>query len=300
MLRRNILIFHAGALGDFVLTFPLALGLGRLYPQSRVIYVTHEQKGRLAERLLGVEWADVEADWYQLYTDDPRLPPRPVSLLESASTIFSFVCWAGDRWTRNVGHLAPEADLRVLQPRPDASWAGHATDYLLEQLKPLVAVHEAVRQMIRSIQQRGLCARRAGPVLIHPGSGSDAKCWPVERFGQLARRLISAGRPVRFVIGEVEMERWPVEQVRELAQIAPVSQPRTCLALHDELLRAGAFVGNDSGPGHLAGAMGVPSVILFGPTDPVVWGPLGPCVRALRADPLTSLDIDQVLAAISE
>src|SRR5438067_1389585 len=54
MLRRNVLIFHSGAMGDFILTWPLALALGRLFPQSRIFYVTHRQKGLLAERVLRV------------------------------------------------------------------------------------------------------------------------------------------------------------------------------------------------------------------------------------------------------
>ena len=54
-LRRNILLFHQGALGDFVLTWPIALALARIHPQSRVFYVTHAQKGKLAEKVLGVE-----------------------------------------------------------------------------------------------------------------------------------------------------------------------------------------------------------------------------------------------------
>ena len=49
-LRRNVLIFHQAALGDFVVTWPLAVALGRLFPQSRVLYVTHASKGQLAER----------------------------------------------------------------------------------------------------------------------------------------------------------------------------------------------------------------------------------------------------------
>ena len=52
MFARNILIFHSGALGDFVQTWPLGLALGRLYPQSRVIFVTQKQKGLLAEKAL--------------------------------------------------------------------------------------------------------------------------------------------------------------------------------------------------------------------------------------------------------
>src|ERR1700678_801872 len=61
MLRRNVLIFHSGALGDFVLSWPLALALGRLYPQSRIIYVAPASKGKLAERVLRIESVDGEA-----------------------------------------------------------------------------------------------------------------------------------------------------------------------------------------------------------------------------------------------
>ena len=55
MLRRNVLIFHQGALGDFVLTWPLAMALSRLFPQSRVMYVAASQKGALAVVTLDAE-----------------------------------------------------------------------------------------------------------------------------------------------------------------------------------------------------------------------------------------------------
>ena len=76
--RRNVLVFHSGALGDFVLTWPLAVALGRLFPQSRVFYVTQRQKGLLAERVLRVESVDGEGGWHHLFSESPNLPePRP-------------------------------------------------------------------------------------------------------------------------------------------------------------------------------------------------------------------------------
>ena len=69
--RRNVLIFHSGALGDFILTWPLALALGRLFPQSRIYYVTHGQKGALAEKVLRVESVDAEAGWHPLFAEAP-------------------------------------------------------------------------------------------------------------------------------------------------------------------------------------------------------------------------------------
>src|SRR5580693_10240067 len=84
MLLRNVLIFHSGALGDFVQTWPLGLALGRLYPQSRVIYVTQRQKGLLAERALRLEFADVESGWHHLFGDAARLPEICRNKLTSA------------------------------------------------------------------------------------------------------------------------------------------------------------------------------------------------------------------------
>src|SRR5688572_9437367 len=92
-LRRNILIFHQGALGDFILTWPIALSLARIYPQSRVFYVTHAEKGRLAERALRVEWADAEAGWHGLFggAGDAPLPDAPARLLAGAHSVISFL-----------------------------------------------------------------------------------------------------------------------------------------------------------------------------------------------------------------
>src|SRR5580704_17500597 len=110
--RRNILIFHLGALGDFVVTWPLALGLARLHPQSRVFYVTHGQKGALAERVLRVESLDVETGgWHGLFSTSPDLPAPAAKALAGAHTVLSFLAEADDQWSRNVAAANPEAAL---------------------------------------------------------------------------------------------------------------------------------------------------------------------------------------------
>src|SRR4051812_38063162 len=116
--RRNILIFHLGALGDFVLTWPLAMALSRLHPQSRVVYVTHGEKGKLAEKVLGVESADLEGGWHALFGDVAGLGANARKLLENAHSIYSFIASEGDKWSENVKAVAPEAQVWTLQPRP--------------------------------------------------------------------------------------------------------------------------------------------------------------------------------------
>src|SRR5688572_12056609 len=136
MLRRNVLIFHSGALGDFVLSWPLALALGRLYPQSRVIYVVAGQKGALAERVLRVDSTDIEAGWHGLFRDEPTLPEPAAKLFAGAHTIVSFVAGESDPWVNNVKRLGPEVNVIPLAPRPPETYMGHASSHLLEQLRP--------------------------------------------------------------------------------------------------------------------------------------------------------------------
>src|SRR4051794_20124139 len=119
-LRRNILLFHQGALGDFLITWPLALGLGRVLAQSRIFYVTGAQKGALAERALRVESVDVEGGWHQLYSEEPKLPERAARLLDGAQWIIGFGAQAEDRWANNVRALAPEAKVILLSTTPPA------------------------------------------------------------------------------------------------------------------------------------------------------------------------------------
>jgi len=297
---RNVLVFHSGALGDFVLSWPLALALGRLFPQSRVVYVTAASKGRLAERLIGVESADVESGWHRLYSPDATLPDIQARTLHEAHTVFSFVAGPGDTWSDNVARLAPRAEICTIDPNPPADFAGHACDHLLNELSSWPTVRQAAEQMVRSLNRRGLPRAKPGArtVCIHPGSGSPAKCWPLERFAELGRRLVAAGRRVGFVVGEAELERLGREQIDLLQSIAPVSRPADYLELLGVLGESAVYIGNDSGPSHLAGVIALPTVCLFGPTKPEVWRPLGPHVQILHRQPLDGLTVDEVLAAL--
>jgi heptosyltransferase III len=290
--RRNILIFHLGALGDFVLTWPLALALARVHAQSRVIYVTHPDKGRLAERVLRIESQSVEAGWHHLYGDATQLPEPQRKLLAGAQAVYSFVSSEGDAWCANAAAASGGAPLTCLRPKPGPEFAGHSIEHLLAQLP--APLEQATRQILSGIADRGILARRGGAtVVIHPGSGSPAKCWPAERYLELGEQLGAAGRTVRFILGEAEVERWPAELIARFK----ATVPKNYVELLDLLSDASVFIGNDSGPAHLAGIIGVPTVSLFGPTDPAVWKPLGPRVTVLRRDSIEEICVDEVLAA---
>lgn len=298
-LRRNVLIFHAGALGDFVLSWPLVMALSRLHPQSRIMCVTAASKGKLAEEIIGVESLDSESGWSGLFAAGAKPPKAVADRLAGAHTIVSFVAGTADAWTANIRRLSgEEATLLSLRGTPPADYNMHASDHLLEQLDSWPAIQSATAAILRSIAQRGVrparWARPRGGIIVHPGSGSPAKCWPADRFIELIGRLRGFGHDVTAVIGEVERERWTPADMSALGRACPVVQPETYVALAAELDRREIYVGNDSGPTHLAGVLGLEVFGLFGPTHPAVWGPLGPNIRCIHHQPLETLCVDEV------
>ena len=85
-----------------------------------------------------------------------------------------------------------------------------------------------------------------------------------------------------FVLGEAERERIDPEQTRQLADRYEKVDDLTLDQLVGVLASADAYLGNDSGPTHLAAAVGTPTVTLFGPTNAVIWAPRGPKVNVLQ------------------
>ncbi|HEX7292341.1 MAG TPA: glycosyltransferase family 9 protein [Conexibacter sp.] len=114
-----------------------------------------------------------------------------------------------------------------------------------------------------------------GPTLIHPGAASAARRWPPERWAQVARGERARGREVLLSGGASEAPL--AQRIAERAGLPPSANragtTRDVLGLARLVARAGRVVCGDTGVAHLATALRVPSVILFGPTDPARWGP---------------------------
>lgn len=149
-------------------------------------------------------------------------------------------------------------------------------------------------------------------VLVHPGAAQASRRWPVERWGRVAAALAAQGHDVRVTGGPGEHEL--AQQVARAAGLGPehVLAGRTdLLELSTLVAAARLLVSPDTGVAHLATAFGTPSVVLFGPTPPALWGPPDdrPQHRALWAgrtgdnfaelpDPgLLEITVEQVLEA---
>lgn len=128
---------------------------------------------------------------------------------------------------------------------------------------------------------RGMRGSRPS-LLIHPGSGSRSKNWPIERFVALAEAWQTAGRRIAFLIGPVEREQLAADILSELEQCAPLVGSTDLRVIAGCLVASDCVIANDSGIAHLTAAVGGQVVTIFGPTHPVRWRPVGPRVTVLN------------------
>ena len=118
-------------------------------------------------------------------------------------------------------------------------------------------------------------------VMLHPAARYWFKAWPVERFAALGDALVGEGFQVVLIGSENELR--VADEVMQSAEETFISlvgktSLRDLAALMKE---CSLFVGNDAGPMHMASALNVPIVALFGPTEPAVWGPHGKSCRII-------------------
>jgi heptosyltransferase-3 len=119
-------------------------------------------------------------------------------------------------------------------------------------------------------------ARQKSSILIHPGSGSKSKNWPLNNFIALIKHISEYNIKVRLIAGYAENGIMSI--LRNADTTIDDIEIHHSVNLSDVvelLLESYIFIGNDSGISHLAGLTGTASIVLFGPSDPRIWKPIG-------------------------
>lgn len=172
------------------------------------------------------------------------------------------------------------------------------TDHLLEPLRGLIDLSTLDRRPVIELGKGELINAQKNysipTVIAHPGSSSPSKSWSLERFIQWAQLLKKANIEVGFIYGPIERERGIV-----LPSNLPHFSPPDLRTLATILAQTQLFVGNDSGPGHIAAAVGTPTLSLFGSTNPTLWAPRHETNRVLMAPQgdVQKLSVESVLKA---
>lgn len=283
---RNLLILRGGALGDFILTLPVVSALHRHLP---AITIDLASDPRFAELAIGSGWVRKvhsldAALMAQMYVPDEARNP---ALADSWRGYDAALCYLEDP-DQTIAHTLDDAGIRrrvFVSPR---KICGHAIDHFMGGLCSLGLEMIADDSLVLNLQPKGTRSAltvRVSPqrpfFVIHPGSGSARKNWPLDRFVRLAERIRNerALLPV-FLLGEAEAG---FENI--LKKTLPSALCLTELGLSDVaavLKQAQFYVGNDSGITHLSASLGVPTWALFGPTDPEQWAPRGRQVYVVR------------------
>jgi heptosyltransferase-2 len=229
--------------------------------------------GGLAQAVTSLERAEMARFFVPL----PQFSAEQVAAVRSFDLVFNYL---HDPVGQVRSNLLLAGAKQVLSGSPLIK-RGHAVAFLLEPLQAL-ALYDAGRvpelNLSAAWRAKGSeCLRKMGlqgrPVAVHPGSGSPAKNWPVQRFAEIIRRLRRHGESVVLVLGEAD--RVQADYFAEAMPELPKWQGLTLTELAAALSASRLFLGNDSGITHMAAALGLPVVALFGPSNPDTWAPRG-------------------------
>jgi heptosyltransferase III len=265
--RAASLVYHAGALGDFITTLPAIHAWRRIHVRDRIVLLGVPVLGSLALPGVFDEVWDAGA--------------RSFASLFSAGAVEE-QCAAGMRGFRSAllfaassspleRHLSALGVPLVVRQEPFPTGRTPIVDYHLTAVPGLDPDPDERQPRVRT---RDVSAPQVSPptAALHAGSGSRAKNWPVERFLRVAGALREAGWRVAWIQG-------PAETGHPLPEGSTVWNGLSLTALAGALASCGLYVGNDSGVTHLAAAVGCPTIALFGPSDHRVWAPRGRIVK---------------------
>jgi lipopolysaccharide heptosyltransferase II len=269
----RILLIRLDRLGDFILSLPAVDSLRVAYPSAKIDVMVRPYLAGLAGMAPAINnvfvykgifdtFRSLPDQKYDVVIDmlrDYRLKPAFIALLSKAPVRIGF---KGGFRERLFTHAVND-------------WKGSSksmVDIDLELLKPLgVVPHVSIPKLARTPSPRDARA----VIAIHPGGYYPSQRWPAKRFADLSSKMLEAfdislvglgGPDDRTFVDEI-MARIPHQRAK-----AVFAGPEELVSI---LARSSMLICNNSGPLHLAAALGVPTVSTMGPTDPMLWWPKG-------------------------
>lgn len=296
---KRVLLVRLSAIGDVIHTLPVACALREAFPESRIAWVV---ENRAAPLLWGHPAVDELVELPRGFLKSPacmwrlcrrlrRWQPEVAIDVQSLSKS-ALVAWlSGARW--RIGFARPNGReispwLNSVRVRPKAE---HVVQQYLELLEPLGITRPRVQFHLPELPGEGAAAEETlarlgigqGFAVLNAGSGWPSKRWPSERFAAVARHLGEAWQLPSVVVWAGEEERrWAEAIVAGAGGHARLAPTTTLRELAAVVRRARLFVSSDTGPLHLAAAIGTPCVGLFGPWPAERNGPYGPQHLAIQ------------------
>lgn len=285
-------------MGDIVLALPVLSALRASFPQARISWLVRTEFAPLLQdhpyldeiilfdrRFLGKAWKNPKA-FGALISLIKKLRRKKFDLILDLQGLFrtASLGWLsgcpvriGTRTGREFSHIFYTRSVRQEQRTV------HLVDYFLDIAKAAGANIDKVEFVLPTDSQADETAKKLmteekinanGYCVIVPGSAHQDKCWPTEKFAELADTIASNFGFSLIAVGSAG-ERQQAEIINTQAKTAVINLAgRTDIPTLVSLLRgAKMIISNDTGPGHIAAALKVPLVMVFGRTNPARVGP---------------------------
>jgi len=287
---KHILIIRPCAIGDLIITLPTLHALREHFPNSSIEIMGYPS---YLELVHGRFYADAisrfdHPDISILFRKDAQIPNSLTKKLLKFDLVIAFISDKDKTFTQNLYNSGAKKVL-CHEPFPEGSGSIHIIDHLLNSLKLLEIpysnstpyIYLTKEDLMEGENFLRINERNTGQkmIAIHPGSGSTHKCWSLANYFSIIQWLTEHPDAQIFII------TGPADTVIH-HHISKLSYNNICVInnqplpkLTAVLQRCDLFIGNDSGITHLAAAVGIPTIAIFGPTDPDVWGPKGKSVK---------------------
>lgn len=304
-MRRALLLIHPGALGDVLLALPAIRAIRTTFPTHECGLIAGEQVGRLlfacreVDRLFPLEQDSLAG----LLAGTESVASGLRSWLDKADLVIG---WMKDSDGSLEATLYGLGAGRVIIRSPFDSGCTnlHQADRHLEIVASAVGeertegplrLPEAILQdAAASLAEAGVQKDRM-LVAVHPGSGSPHKCCEPGLFVKLVGQLQALGAVPVLLAGPADTEK--VHAVQRSCVVSPlVFGGRELNLVAGSMAQVALYVGHDSGLTHLAACLGVPTIALFGPTDPKRWAPRGSHVEIVSGTPCLCNEWNEVRA----
>jgi ADP-heptose:LPS heptosyltransferase len=299
---RSILVIHQGALGDFILALPVLETLRGAFPKAKLVIMGFPRILELvdqrfyADEILSIDQRGMASFFFRGGSLDRALS-------QFFSTFDLLVVFGKDGEGTLIGNLKQVCQGLIFHINPFPEWIEriHSTDHLLRELTrygfspskkiPRLFLTEKDKDWgISFFRVKGLTEQeRSKAILIHPGSGSKKKVWPLEGFLKLTHYFQKHFTcRILIVLGPAEgpeVQKAFEEMEWELGSTAPfLVKGLSLLKLASVMEGCQLFIGNDSGITHMAAALGLPTIAIFGPSDHKIWSPRGEKVFVARKE----------------
>ncbi|PYT30263.1 MAG: glycosyl transferase [Acidobacteria bacterium] len=258
----RVAVVRLRSMGDCILTTPALAILKRTRPDVSLAIVVEERFAAIFEGNPDVA-IKLPPDWSALRSWSPRLCIN----LHGGPASATITALSGAAIRAGFAHFRHSFIYNVKIPRSQEILGTETKVHTAEHLASAMFYLGAPRVEIPKARLFAAPSRESHPyAVIHPVASAPDKTWPAERFMDIANHLERYLELDPIFIGAVGEDlssfcRWPT------ILGAPLCELKSLIA------GASLFLGNDSGPAHLAAAFGIPAVVIFGASDPVIWAP---------------------------